>query len=94
MSDFGPKITIKIVESLRDDIYAGKLKSGTEIKASVMNVILFSFFSWLTFGLWLIGSGGSKVSNLRITSLTNFCSKMHYKMTKFLIFTLKNTTNK
>ncbi|KAK9068295.1 hypothetical protein SSX86_012406 [Deinandra increscens subsp. villosa] len=35
VSDFGPKITIKIVESLRDDIYAGKLKSGTEIKASV-----------------------------------------------------------
>ncbi|KAF5804858.1 putative signal recognition particle, SRP54 subunit, GTPase domain, SRP/SRP receptor [Helianthus annuus] len=34
VSDFGPKITIKIVESLRDDIYAGKLKSGTEIKAS------------------------------------------------------------
>ncbi|GKD66580.1 cell division protein FtsY homolog, chloroplastic [Tanacetum coccineum] len=24
VSDFGPKITIKIVESLRDDIYAGK----------------------------------------------------------------------
>ncbi|KAI7731785.1 hypothetical protein M8C21_009180 [Ambrosia artemisiifolia] len=37
VSDFGPKITIKIVESLRDDIYAGKLKSGTEIKASVVN---------------------------------------------------------
>lgn len=32
MSDFGPKITIKIVESLRDDIYAGRLKSGSEIK--------------------------------------------------------------
>ncbi|KAM0007376.1 putative signal recognition particle, SRP54 subunit, GTPase domain, SRP/SRP receptor [Helianthus debilis subsp. tardiflorus] len=34
VSDFGPKITIKIAESLRDDIYAGKLKSVTEIKAS------------------------------------------------------------
>ncbi|KAJ0864176.1 putative signal-recognition particle receptor FtsY [Helianthus annuus] len=34
VSDFGPKITIKIAESLRDDIYAGKLESGTEIKAS------------------------------------------------------------
>ncbi|CAL5340104.1 unnamed protein product [Camellia sinensis] len=32
VADFGPKITIKIVESLRDDIYAGKLKSGSEIK--------------------------------------------------------------
>lgn len=41
MSDFGPKITIKIVESLRDDIYAGKLKSGTEIKASVVNALFF-----------------------------------------------------
>ncbi|KAI8024143.1 hypothetical protein LOK49_LG03G02331 [Camellia lanceoleosa] len=30
VADFGPKITIKIVESLRDDIYAGKLKSGSE----------------------------------------------------------------
>ncbi|KAL6550622.1 hypothetical protein OROMI_021110 [Orobanche minor] len=31
VSDFGPKMTInivKIVDSLRDDIYAGKLKSG------------------------------------------------------------------
>ncbi|KAJ0807509.1 putative signal recognition particle SRP54 domain superfamily [Helianthus annuus] len=34
VSDFCPKITIKIVESLWDDIHAGKLKSGTEIKAS------------------------------------------------------------
>lgn len=32
MSDFGPRITIKIVESLRDDILAGKLKLGSEIK--------------------------------------------------------------
>ena len=32
VSDFGPRITIKIVESLRDDILAGKLKSGSEIK--------------------------------------------------------------
>lgn len=32
VSDFGPKITIKIVEGLRDDILAGKLKSGGEIK--------------------------------------------------------------
>lgn len=36
MSDFGPKITIKIVESLRDDILAGKLKSGSEIKVLIM----------------------------------------------------------
>lgn len=49
MSDFGPKITIKIVESLRDDIYAGKLKSGNEIKASVINVNLRLICS-LTFG--------------------------------------------
>ena len=35
MSDFVSNITIKIVESLRDNIYAEKLKLGTEIKASV-----------------------------------------------------------
>ncbi|KAM1019258.1 hypothetical protein ACFX2C_040785 [Malus domestica] len=34
VSDFGPKITIKIVESLREDIVAGKLKSGSEIKGN------------------------------------------------------------
>lgn len=32
VSDFGPRITIKIVESLREDILGGKLKSGSEIK--------------------------------------------------------------
>ncbi|KAL8238401.1 hypothetical protein R6Q59_014968 [Mikania micrantha] len=40
VSDFGPKITIKIVESLRDDIYAGKLKSGTEIKDALKKSVL------------------------------------------------------
>ncbi|XP_020114747.1 cell division protein FtsY homolog, chloroplastic isoform X1 [Ananas comosus] len=34
VSDFGPKISIKIVDSLRDDILAGKLKSGSEIKVA------------------------------------------------------------
>ena len=33
--DFGPKITTKIVESLREDIVAGKLKFGSEIKVFV-----------------------------------------------------------
>lgn len=37
MSDFGPKITIKIVESLREDILAGKLKSGNEIKVLILS---------------------------------------------------------
>ncbi|KAL7611137.1 hypothetical protein Lser_V15G14339 [Lactuca serriola] len=40
VSDFGPKITVKIVESLRDDIFAGKLKSGTEIKDALKNSVL------------------------------------------------------
>ncbi|EXC28019.1 Cell division protein FtsY-like protein [Morus notabilis] len=40
VSDFGPKITIKIVESLRDDILAGKLKSGSEIKAALKKSVL------------------------------------------------------
>lgn len=41
VSDFGPRITIKIVESLREDILSGKLKSGSEIKVNVM------FFIWI-----------------------------------------------
>ncbi|KAL8166944.1 hypothetical protein V2J09_008443 [Rumex salicifolius] len=40
VSDFGPKITIKIVESLREDILAGKLKSGTEIKEALKKSVL------------------------------------------------------
>lgn len=51
MSDFGPKITIKIVESLRDDIYAGKLKSGTEIKAREP---FSSSFCWYTFSDYIV----------------------------------------
>lgn len=32
VSDFGPKISFRIVDTLRDEIRDGKLKSGTEIK--------------------------------------------------------------
>ncbi|GFP85977.1 cell division protein ftsy homolog chloroplastic [Phtheirospermum japonicum] len=40
VADFGPRITIKIVESLRDDIYAGKFKSGSEIKDALKRSVL------------------------------------------------------
>ncbi|XP_010544710.1 PREDICTED: cell division protein FtsY homolog, chloroplastic isoform X1 [Tarenaya hassleriana] len=40
VSDFGPKITIRIVEKLRDDIMSGKLKSGSEIKDALKNSVL------------------------------------------------------
>ncbi|MCL7028184.1 hypothetical protein MKW94_026799, partial [Papaver nudicaule] len=40
VSDFGPKITIKIVDSLREDILSGKLKSGTEIKEALKKFVL------------------------------------------------------
>ncbi|OVA14126.1 Signal recognition particle [Macleaya cordata] len=40
VSDFGPKITIKIVESLREDILSGKLKSGSEIKEALKKFVL------------------------------------------------------
>ncbi|KMT20591.1 hypothetical protein BVRB_1g005730 [Beta vulgaris subsp. vulgaris] len=40
VSDFGPKITMKIVDSLREDILAGKLKSGPEIKDSLKKCVL------------------------------------------------------
>lgn len=45
VSDFGPKITIKIVEKLREDIYAGRLKSGSEIKAALKKCVLDFFTS-------------------------------------------------
>ncbi|XVE77079.1 hypothetical protein DITRI_Ditri13aG0033100 [Diplodiscus trichospermus] len=40
VSDFGPRITIKIVESLREDILGGKLKSGSEIKDALKKSVL------------------------------------------------------
>ncbi|CAL5397900.1 unnamed protein product [Camellia sinensis] len=40
VGDFGPKITIRIVESLWDDIYAGKLKLGSEIKDALKKFVL------------------------------------------------------
>ncbi|KAK4801074.1 hypothetical protein SAY86_021561 [Trapa natans] len=40
VADFGPRITIRIVESLREDILAGKLKSGREIKDALKSSVL------------------------------------------------------
>ncbi|KAI5564495.1 hypothetical protein BDE02_14G063600 [Populus trichocarpa] len=40
VSDFGPRITIQIVEKLREDILAGKLKSGSEIKDALKKSVL------------------------------------------------------
>ncbi|KAL9142042.1 hypothetical protein ABFS82_14G142900 [Erythranthe guttata] len=40
VADFGPRITIKIVDILREDIYSGKLKSGSEIKDALKRSIL------------------------------------------------------
>ncbi|KAJ0112577.1 hypothetical protein Patl1_00377 [Pistacia atlantica] len=40
VSDFGPRITVKIVESLREDILAGKLKSGSEIKEALKKSVM------------------------------------------------------
>ncbi|KAJ6344211.1 hypothetical protein OIU76_005853 [Salix suchowensis] len=40
VSDFGPRITIQIVERLREDILAGKLKSGSEIKDALKKSVL------------------------------------------------------
>lgn len=41
VSDFGPRITVKIVDSLREDILAGKLKSGSEIKDALKKSVLY-----------------------------------------------------
>ncbi|XP_077248535.1 signal recognition particle receptor protein, chloroplast (FTSY) isoform X3 [Tasmannia lanceolata] len=40
VSDFGPRISIKIVDTLRNDILAGKLKSGKEIKDALKKNVL------------------------------------------------------
>lgn len=52
VSDFGPRITIKIVESLREDILSGKLKSGSEIKVNAENFTILNnsmmFFIWIS----------------------------------------------
>lgn len=45
MSDFGPRITIRIVERLRDDIMSGKLKSGSEIKVSESKLCTLPYMS-------------------------------------------------
>ncbi|KAI3441820.1 SRP54 domain-containing protein [Psidium guajava] len=40
VADFGPKITIRIVDRLREDILAGRLKSGAEIKDALKKSVL------------------------------------------------------
>lgn len=40
VSDFGPKITVRIVERLREDIMSGKLKSGSEIKVDLNEIVV------------------------------------------------------
>ncbi|KAJ6826444.1 putative cell division protein FtsY-like protein, chloroplastic [Iris pallida] len=40
VADFGPKISFKIVDTLRDDILAGKLKSGSQIKEALKKSVL------------------------------------------------------
>uniref|UniRef100_A0A0C9SA67 TSA: Wollemia nobilis Ref_Wollemi_Transcript_4663_1411 transcribed RNA sequence n=1 Tax=Wollemia nobilis TaxID=56998 RepID=A0A0C9SA67_9CONI len=40
VSDFGPKTSIKIVETLRKEIFAGNLKSGGEIKAALKKKVV------------------------------------------------------
>jgi fused signal recognition particle receptor len=43
VSDFGPRITIKIVDRLREDILAGKLKSGSEIKVLILSFCIYIY---------------------------------------------------
>lgn len=38
VSDFGPKTAMKIVDNLRKDILAGRLKSGPQIKVSQLSI--------------------------------------------------------
>jgi hypothetical protein len=50
VSDFGPKISFRIVDTLREEIRDGKLKSGPEIKVNSIGLgFCFQFHS--TFSL-------------------------------------------
>jgi fused signal recognition particle receptor len=40
MSDFGPKTSFKIVDKIRPEVEAGRLKSGAEIKAALKGAIV------------------------------------------------------
>lgn len=54
MSDFGPRITVKIVEGLRDDIMAGKLKSGSEIKVFESKLMRTHVYVYAYGCIWLL----------------------------------------
>jgi len=41
VSDFGPKISFRIVDTLREEIRDGKLKSGAEIKVNSIGLSEF-----------------------------------------------------
>jgi fused signal recognition particle receptor len=43
VSDFGPKISFRIVDTLREEIRDGKLKSGAEIKVNLISRMGFCF---------------------------------------------------
>jgi hypothetical protein len=48
VSDFGPKISFRIVDTLREEIRDGKLKSGAEIKVNSIGLgFCFRWFSRL-----------------------------------------------
>ena len=53
VSDFGPKISFRIVDTLREEIRDGKLKSGAEIKVnpSASPLKIFQFHSAFFIGL-------------------------------------------
>ena len=48
VSDFGPKISFRIVDTLREEIRDGKLKSGAEIKVNLISRMGFYFECYST----------------------------------------------
>ena len=54
VSRFGPKTALKIVEKLRKDILEGKLKlkTGAEIKVSIVGLFLQSYWVWQPLLTW------------------------------------------
>ncbi|KAM1068580.1 hypothetical protein ACFX2A_000531 [Malus domestica] len=99
VSDFGPKITIKIVESLREDIAAGKLKSGSEIKdalkKSVLDLLTIKGKTELQLGyrkpavVMIVGvNGGGKTTSLGPIKIDN--DLIIYPRAGKLAYRLKN----
>ena len=57
VSDFGPKISFRIVDTLREEIRKGRLKSGSEIKVNSVSNALILVDIVIAFVIYFVGCG-------------------------------------